>query len=1151
MMADNRTMEEMLQAPTEGNLLSRTPQDELTIIENKLKVHYSRNKSVASKVSKTSSGSSSSMVARIDKVTDTISILVDTFNKKMPTPAMVKAVEETCVMCGGAHPYYDCIAIDSNISLLACLRKTNFKVEMKNEIHSLMLNQIKNVKNELRSNINELRNMMDSYFQKDTASTSGSGSLPSNTIASPMGNLKAITTRSGVSYDEPPIPLPFSILPKVVERVPDVTKDTKLREKDDNLALKFVEIFRKQHFDLSFADALLHMPKFALMFKILLNNKEKLFDLATTSVNENCSAVILKKFPEILGDHGKFLIPSDFLELDECLALADLGASINVMPLSIWRKLSLTKLTPTQMILELADRSTTRSAGIAEDVFVKVGKFHLPTDFVVVDYVVDPRAPLILERPFLRTRRYLIVVYGEELTLRIDDEAITFKVGQTSKYSYNDAESINQIDVIDIACEEYVQEGGDFTLEEIEACLISKSIPPGIKDIDFDLEGDIRLLEELLNNDTSSSPLPSKELNVEEIKIVKSSIDEPPKIKLEEIKIVKSSKELKDEEKSALLKVLKSHKREITWKISYIKGIDPRFCTHKNLMEDDFKPMIQHQRRVNLKIPKVIKKEVIKLLDAGLIYLISDSPWVSPVHCVPKKGGMTVIENEDNELIPTRHVPKDELEKKEITNTFPLETLGINAFRGNSSTPWFADIANYHAGNFIVKGMSSQQKKKFFKDVKHYFWDDPYLFKICTDQVIRRCIHGQEAVDILMACHNRPTGGHHGANFTAKKVFDFGFYWPTIYQDAHDLVTRCDACQRQEAMALPTNDAQVVVKFLKSLFAGFGTPRAIISDRGKLKTRWTGPFTVAQVFPYGTVELSQTDRPNFKVANPLYSLRDKDLLKSKDPQVVVVVAKLHILNPNEFDQWKMRIEQYFLMTDYSLWEVILNGDSPTPTRIVDCVIQVIAPTTAEQRLAKKNELKASRTLLMRLPNKHQLKFNIHKYAKSLIEAIEERLQNLISQLEILGESISHDDINLKFFRSLPSEWKTHTLIWRNKADLEEQSLDDLFNNLKIYEAEAKINVVPSVSAASSKAQVSTLLNVDNLSDDVIYSFFASQSNSPRLDNKDLKQIDADDLEEIDLKWWNATIAIEEAILPGNVDHQGITGINILQEELFQ
>nr|GEV01268.1 ribonuclease H-like domain-containing protein [Tanacetum cinerariifolium] len=224
----------------------------------------------------------------------------------------------------------------------------------------------------------------------------------------------------------------------------------------------------------------------------------------------------------------------------------------------------------------------------------------------------------------------------------------------------------------------------------------------------------------------------------------------------------------------------------------------------------------------------------------------------------------------------------------------------------------------------------------------------------------------------------------------------------------------------------------------------------------------------------------------------------------------------------------MRIKQYFLMTDYSLWEVILNGDSPTPTLIVNGVVEAIAPTTAEQKLAKKNELKAIGTLLIALPDKHQLNFNIHKYAKSLMEAIEKRLQKLISQLEILGESLSQEDINLKFLRRLSSEWRTHTLIWRNKADIEDESLDDLFNNLKIYESRVKsssftshntqniafmssqntdstnesVSDVLSVSAASTKVPAFILPNVDRLSDAVIYSFFASQSNSPQLDNKD-------------------------------------------------
>ncbi|GJZ06527.1 reverse transcriptase domain-containing protein [Tanacetum coccineum] len=153
------------------------------------------------------------------------------------------------------------------------------------------------------------------------------------------------------------------------------------------------------------------------------------------------------------------------------------------------------------------------------------------------------------------------------------------------------------------------------------------------------------------------------------------------------------------------------------------------------------------------------------------------------------------------------------IENKEINETFPLETLNMVSFHGDDSTLWFADFANYHAGNFVIKGMSSQQKNKFFKDVKHYFWDDPYLFKICADQVIRRCVHGQEAIDILKACHNGPTGGHHGPNYTAKKVFDSGFYWPTIYRDAHDLVKSCDSCQRHGKISqkdeMPQNAIQV------------------------------------------------------------------------------------------------------------------------------------------------------------------------------------------------------------------------------------------------------------------------------------------------------------------------------------------------------
>nr|GEW26354.1 putative reverse transcriptase domain-containing protein [Tanacetum cinerariifolium] len=215
---------------------------------------------------------------------------------------------------------------------------------------------------------------------------------------------------------------------------------------------------------------------------------------------------------------------------------------------------------------------------------------------------------------------------------------------------------------------------------------------------------------------------------------------------------------------------------------------------------------------------------------------------------------------------------------------------------------------------------------------------------------------------------------------------------------------------------------------------------------------------------------------------------------------------------------QIRIEQYFLMIDYSLWEVILNGDSPAPTRVIEGVLQPIAPTTAEQRLARKNELKARGTLLMALPDKHQLKFNTQKDAKTLMEVIEKRLQKLISQLEILKESLSQEDINLKFLRSLTSEWRTHTLIWRNKTDLEEQSLDDLFNRLKIYEAKVK-------SSSYTSTFIQNIAFVSSSNTDSTNEPISAAASVSVISAKIPVSIDADDLEEMDLKWLMAMLIV--------------------------
>ncbi|GJY69875.1 reverse transcriptase domain-containing protein [Tanacetum coccineum] len=300
-------------------------------------------------------------------------------------------------------------------------------------------------------------------------------------------------------------------------------------------------MFKQFHINISLADALILIPKYQKMLKSLLSNKEKLLELANTPLNENCSAVILKKLPEKLGDPGKFLIPCGFSEL-KCKALADLGASINLMPLSVWKKLGLPELISTRMTLELANRTICTPAGIARDVFVLVGKFTFPADFVIVDYESDPRVPLILGRPFLWTARALIDVHGEEIILRDGDERLILNMRHdTSSYSNKPKkESINMIDIYNVSHEDYLEdlfanekitnhlsgnptpisdpivsssptltslEESDLIWEEFEAYLASDSFPLGSDDTDFDPEGDLRLIKELLNNDPSS-PLP-------------------------------------------------------------------------------------------------------------------------------------------------------------------------------------------------------------------------------------------------------------------------------------------------------------------------------------------------------------------------------------------------------------------------------------------------------------------------------------------------------------------------------------------------------------------------------------------------------------------------------------------------------------------
>nr|GEY74076.1 DNA-directed DNA polymerase [Tanacetum cinerariifolium] len=504
------------------------------------------------------------------------------------------AVEKTCVTCGGAHAYYECIATDSNPSSVCAttgsynqlsppnrashqipppefapvqnnpnrfnqnqsqgnyfsqannFRGNNFE---KIKIPPIVLNEfsiaIKSMQNHinvlrgdfskqeenLRRNLNDdMRNILSSFFQNQPST---SGTLPSNTIPNPKGEMKAVTTRSGLAYEGLSIPIE-SPLEKVDEQ-------------------NIEEILDKEH--------------------------------------SNSSG-----------------------RMEVCHALADLGASINLMPISIWKKLSLPELTPTRMTLELADRSITRPKGVAEDVFVKVACGDFVQD--VLDFQYNPKS----SSPTL---------VSDDLISESDSSKVPI-VKSSSPTLTPFRES-------------------DFFLEEIKDFLNDDSIPIEIENSVFDPEGDILLIEKLLNEDPCQIPL--MDLKVAEESKEKSSIEEPLELELKKLPShleyafledsnklpVIIAKNLKVDERKALINVLKSHKRAIAWKISEIKGIDPRFCIHKILIEDDYKPAVQSQRRVNPKIHNVIKKEIIKLLDAGMIYPISDSLWVSPIHYVPKR----------------------------------------------------------------------------------------------------------------------------------------------------------------------------------------------------------------------------------------------------------------------------------------------------------------------------------------------------------------------------------------------------------------------------------------------------------------------------------------------------------------------------------
>ncbi|GJZ47245.1 reverse transcriptase domain-containing protein [Tanacetum coccineum] len=764
----------------------------------------------------------------------------------------------------------------------------------------------------------------------------------------------------------------------------------------------FLDMIRVVRINVPLIDVLAGMPNYGKFLKELISNKHKIEQISVAFLSDESSAMIQNKVPPKLGDPRSFLIPCNFNKTFSCNALADLGASINLMPYSLYDKLSLETLKPTKISVRLANRSFQYHIGIAENMLVEV----------------------------------VIRVKQKQLNLGVGTEQMIFNIDSVVKHSYSNDDTCFSIDVID----EILEEDFDALLDEGSKILYSIKGTLLDKEIFVEFDEFMEMTADENSDSESDTEDPSfKKITINTNYKIKTSLEEPPtdlKLKplpdnLEYVFLkepyflsVIISSQLSKEKMNKLISVLKKNKQAFAWKTTNILGICLSFCKHKIQLLDDKKPVVQKQRRLNPNMQEVVKKEIVKLLDTGIIYLIANSPWVSPVYCVPKKGGITVVTKENDELVPTRtvtgwrvyidyrklneetakdhftlpfmdqmlerlagnkyfcfldgfsgyfQIPIDPNDQEKTTFTCPFGTYAYRrmpfglcnapatfqrcmlvifydmieesvevfmddffVFRNSFDTclnnldvvkmltlsligknvtswskkklcsdtrsylilsktivhtnhsalnhlfkkqdadhlsrikndetsdasevddnfpreilmeintvsePWFTDFANYLVGNIIPKGMMYQQKNKFFSDLEHHFWEEPYIFKVCSG----------------------------------------GFYWPTIIKEAHTLVRLCEACQKigniserdemplnniqvceifniwginfmgpflksykfeyilvvvdyvskwAKTQALTTNDARVVVTFLKRLFCHFGMPKALISDQG-------------------------------------------------------------------------------------------------------------------------------------------------------------------------------------------------------------------------------------------------------------------------------------------------------------------------------
>ena len=397
------------------------------------------------------------------------------------------------------------------------------------------------------------------------------------------------------------------------------------------------------------------MPLYAKFLKDILSKKRKIAKDGIVNLTATCSAVIKRGLPEKMKDPGSFTIPCTIGEFEFQKALCDSGASINLMHYFVAKKLSLGQITPTTVTLQMADRTLEKPEGIIEDVLVK------PVDFIILDMEEDSQVPLLLGRPFLATGAALIDMQKGILTLRVREETADFNLIRSLRNLDIEKDDINSVEEVFVNNSDFYYDCNDhLSINEKEMNF------QYLEGLDSDsLHINLHSIEKVMNLEQNGTKQKEK---IEEKEIHQETSEEglvlkelPSHLKYAYLELPKNkpiiiSARLSDAEEQRLLEILRKHKESIAWSIEDLKGISPSICMHKILLEENARPTVEHQRRLNPVMKEVVRKEVLKWLNAGFIYAISDSPWVSPVYVVPKKGGFTVIRNDRNELIPTRTV---------------------------------------------------------------------------------------------------------------------------------------------------------------------------------------------------------------------------------------------------------------------------------------------------------------------------------------------------------------------------------------------------------------------------------------------------------------------------------------------------------------